>query len=247
MAVNRKKENTSMGMDEHAVAPKEPRKLSKEETSTAMSVLKNWFPDDDPKLSANWQIVYDHFIAGSAGSKDTSGSELVPFAFKVVSFAMEKVDKTSPLARAMVEVLVDVFFLVLHLCGIHMTGLTKFVGALLVEVDMKVLMEMVDDVKVIAKMKGNKAGMPDAVLCILKKMYDAGVFRVILKVIREMDYFEWIKLSLIVIANVLLWTASGGAAFAASVGITILSAVELVKDCVEVVRLVAAEPKAKPR
>ena len=98
----------------------------------------------------------------------------------------------------------------MHQCSNRMTSYV-----FIVELDSKVVVDLAKDIKSIADNKGEKKGMLEGVFSILKKMYDAGVFRIILKVFKEMDYFEWIKLSLIVIANTFILVSTGSSIYIA--------------------------------
>ena len=74
-----------------------------------------------------------------------------------------------------------------------------------------------------------------ALFALVGGIYNAGGFRAVLKALKhELSWWEWFKISAIMVAQLTAWLATDGVAFVAEVSLTILGATDLIEACAKV-------------
>lgn len=76
-----------------------------------------------------------------------------------------------------------------------------------------------------------------ALFSIVSGVYTAGGFKAVFKVLKEqMSWWEWLKTGVSMVAQIVAWVATAGAAFIAIAALTVLSAIALVESAIDAVR-----------
>ena len=197
----------------------------------ALNQLAIWFPEEETNLKNNRDAIIKCILEGT---EPAPGSKLLSLKSSAAHEPLAALPSLTPCEEAIGVVIFDAVMFFLGLVGLRVSNQERIARALLRELGPDTLRGFRAAIHNFNKAEGalNKA---KALFKILGGIYNAGCFRAVFKVLKdEMTWWEWVKTGIIAVAQIMVWFASDGVAFAAEAALSIMSFESLIEDSIKV-------------